>query len=86
MTNPSFPIPPFSTSQNIQGLYRHHKGNLYRVLGKATHSETLEDHIVYQALYGEGETWIRPASLFFGTVSVQDKMVPRFMKIDGEPS
>src|SRR5438132_324214 len=35
------------------GLYRHYKGNDYRVLGLARHSETLEPLVVYQALYGE---------------------------------
>ena len=44
--------------------YRHFKGNLYKVLYIAKHSETLEEHVVYQALYGEQEIWIRPLDIF----------------------
>ena len=46
------------------GIYKHYKGNLYKVLGIAKHSETLEDMVVYQALYGEYGLWVRPASMF----------------------
>lgn len=51
------------------------------------HSETLEEYVVYQALYtdpefGEGQIWIRPKDMFFGTVEVQGKMVMRFRKIE----
>ena len=44
------------------GRYRHFKGNEYRVLYVAKHSETLEPRVVYQALYGEYGIWVRPAS------------------------
>ena len=47
----------------LPGLYRHFKGGLYRVEGVARHSETLEEMVVYRALYGEGGLWVRPASL-----------------------
>jgi len=46
------------------GLYRHFKGNEYRVLFTASHSETLEPMVVYQALYGEHGMWVRPASMW----------------------
>lgn len=46
------------------GVYKHYKGNYYRVLGIARHSETLEDMVVYQALYGKGELWVRPLSMW----------------------
>lgn len=46
------------------GKYRHKKGNEYEVIGYAKHSETLEDMIIYKALYGEGLTWVRPAGMF----------------------
>ncbi len=45
------------------GLYRHFKGNEYRVLCTATHSETLEPMVVYQALYGQRGIWVRPAAM-----------------------
>ena len=50
------------------GKYRHFKGNEYRVLGMARHSETLEEMVVYQALYGEQAVWARPYDLFFSPV------------------
>ena len=48
--------------------YRHFKGGKYKLLGIAKDSETLEKMVVYQALYGEGEMWVRPYEMFFGTV------------------
>ena len=46
------------------GKYRHFKGNEYRVLYTARHSETLEPMVVYQALYGERGVWVRPAAMW----------------------
>ena len=46
------------------GKYRHYKGNLYEVTGFATHSETLEKMVIYKALYGDGEIWVRPSSMW----------------------
>lgn len=60
------------------GLYRHFKGNMYRVLYNAKHSETMEDMVVYQALYGEQGIWVRPASMFQETVTRDGKTTPRF--------
>ena len=60
------------------GKYRHFKGNLYEVLGIATHSETLEDYVVYRALYGEMGLWIRPKEMFFEKISRDGKMIDRF--------
>lgn len=48
-----------------KGYYRHKKGNLYRVLYEAKDSETCEALIVYQAMYGKGEVWVRPKEMFF---------------------
>lgn len=50
------------------GFYRHFKGNLYEVLGTATHSETREPMVVYRALYGEYGLWVRPAAMWNETV------------------
>lgn len=60
------------------GLYRHYKGNHYEVIGFARHSETLEDMVVYKALYGEGGTWVRPLSMWGNLIDVDGKTAKRF--------
>ena len=50
------------------GRYRHFKGNEYEVIGVARHSETLEEMVVYRALYGDGGLWIRPLAMFLSPV------------------
>ena len=60
------------------GKYRHYKGNDYLVLSMATHSETLEPLVVYQALYGERGIWVRPASMWSEIVEVNGVQVERF--------
>lgn len=68
-----------------RGVYEHYKGNgkKYRVLGVAKHSETLEDMVVYEALYENevSKLWVRPLSMFLGEVEVNGKRVPRFTYI-----
>ena len=66
----------------IPGRYRHFKGMEYEVLGVARHSETLEEMVVYQALYGEGDIWVRPASMWLETVERDGKVMPRFARIE----
>jgi len=68
------------------GLYKHYKGNLYEVIGIAHHSETLEELVVYKALYdtpdfGYGAIWVRPLSMFNETVVVDGVEVKRFEKV-----
>lgn len=65
------------------GIYKHYKGNFYLVIGSAKHSETLEDMIVYMALYdssefGKNQIWVRPLSNFFEDVEFEGKKVKRF--------
>jgi hypothetical protein len=60
------------------GRYRHYKGQDYRVLGVARHTETGEVVVVYQALYGERGLWVRPQSMFCETIDVAGRPVPRF--------
>lgn len=60
------------------GKYRHFKGGEYRVLCLARHSETLEPMVVYQALYGEGGVWVRPAAMWTQQVEREGRLVPRF--------
>lgn len=62
-------------------IYKHYKGNEYKVLAIAKHSETLEDMVVYQALYGEGEIWVRPYSMWNEEVVLGGKKVKRFTEI-----
>lgn len=56
------------------GYYKHFKGNIYRVLFEVKHTETCEDMVVYQAMYGNGDIWARPKSMFLDE--------DRFTKID----
>lgn len=53
----------------INGIYKHYKGDLYIVLDTCKHSETLEDMVIYRALYGEGELWCRPYNMFLDEVN-----------------
>lgn len=66
------------------GRYRHFKGNEYRVLTVARHSETLEEMVVYQALYGERGIWVRPASMWDETVVRDGKTQLRFTLLEAE--
>lgn len=63
------------------GKYRHFKGNEYLVIGIAKHSETLEPMVVYQALYGEKDIWVRPAAMWNETVCKDGYNGPRFQYI-----
>jgi hypothetical protein len=62
----------------VAGIYRHYKGQRYQVLGTARHSETLEELVVYRALYGEHGLWVRPMAMFMETVMVDGEPVSRF--------
>ena len=60
------------------GKYRHFKGNEYEVIAIAKNSETLEETVVYRALYGDGGVWVRPASMWNETVERDGKTYKRF--------
>ena len=64
------------------GRYRHFKGNEYRLLYVAKHSETMEPMVVYQALYGEMGIWVRPAAMWNEWVDRADYHGPRFYHIE----
>lgn len=67
------------SSEEIKiGKYRHFKGNEYEVLYTAKHSETLEEMVVYRALYGECGIWVRPASMWNETITRDGKTFTRF--------
>ena len=65
------------------GKYRHFKGNEYEVIGIANHSETLEKMVVYRALYGEKEIWVRPADMWDEEITRDGKTFKRFEYIGG---
>ena len=58
--------------------FQHFKGNRYRLEGFAKDSETLEEMVVYRALYGDGGLWVRPAKMFFETIERDGKKMKRF--------
>ena len=64
------------------GRYRHFKGNEYEVLYIAKHSETMEEMVVYRALYGEKGVWVRPAHMWHETITRDGKTFKRFEKIE----
>ena len=64
------------------GRYRHFKGKEYELIGMARHSETMEEMVVYRALYGEGGLWVRPAAMWNEIVERDGKRFPRFSPID----
>ena len=79
----------YEEGRNMQlqpGLYQHYKGPQYRVFNVARHSETEEEVVFYQALYGDFGFWVRPLSMFLETVEVDGEQVPRFALIEAEPS
>lgn len=66
-----------------KGRYKHYKGNEYELIDIATHSETLEEMVVYRPLYGEGKLWVRPLSMFVESVLIDGGQIPRFTYVGG---
>jgi hypothetical protein len=62
-------------------IYEHYKGMRYKILAVARHSETLEEMVVYQALYGNYDVWVRPLDMFLETIEIDGKIQPRFTLI-----
>lgn len=67
------------------GKYQHYKGQFYEVIGLARHTETLEELVVYRALYeskefGPNALWVRPKSMFleYVTSTINGTQIPRF--------
>ena len=68
----------------MEQYYRHFKGNIYRVLHIAKHSETLEDMVVYQAMYGKKGIWVRPKTMFEEVIERDVRTFRRFEPISVE--
>ena len=66
----------------VNKIYKHYKGNRYKVLAIAKHSETLEDMVVYEPLDGKTGFWVRPASMWNETVVVDGVTKKRFEKVE----
>ena len=64
------------------GRYRHFKGGEYEVIGVTRHSETMEELVVYRALYGERGLWVRPAAMWQEMVERDGKRFQRFTFLD----
>lgn len=62
----------------------HFKGGLYKMLGTACHSESLEKVVVYQALYGSNKIWVRPLDMFFDKITLNGVLIDRFKEISKE--
>ncbi len=74
-------LPAFSSlakTIELVSIYEHYKKIRYKILAVARHSETLEELVVYQALYGENDVWIRPLSMFLESIEINNVMTPRF--------
>lgn len=76
-----------TTPQLKLGKYRHYKGKEYELIGIAKHTETLEDLVIYKALYhseefGDDVIWARPLAMFIETVTIDGKEIPRFEYVD----
>ncbi len=70
-----------------KGKYQHYKGKFYQVLGVGRHSETLEEFVIYQAIYdspefGKNSIWIRPKLMFLEEVEIEGKKIQRFKFIE----
>lgn len=67
--------------------FRHYKnGKLYEIIGFATHTETLEEMVIYRSLYhseqyGDRAMWVRPKQMFFESITLNGRVVTRFQKV-----
>lgn len=74
-------LPCFSSiakSIVVGSLYEHYKGLRYKIIGVARHSETLEELVIYQALFGESDMWVRPLVKFLENIVINGQSQPRF--------
>ncbi|NGX60812.1 MAG: hypothetical protein K940chlam9_00283 [Chlamydiae bacterium] len=75
------PLSSAAKSLKKGAIYEHYKEKRYQVLAVGRNSETLEEVVIYQALYGDQDVWSRPLGMFMETVEIEGHVVPRFKKI-----
>jgi hypothetical protein len=81
-------LPPLSKealSIVLGGIYAHYKRLPYQVLVVARDTESLEEMVVYQGLYGDRDIWVRPVSMFLENILIEGISLPRF-KLIQEPA
>lgn len=61
--------------------FQHFKGGIYKYIGEAKDSETQDDLIIYQAMYGERKMWARPKGMFFEWITIDNKRTQRFREL-----
>jgi len=66
------------------GIYEHYKGNRYKIIDIARHSETEELLVLYRPMYGDESLWVRPFAMFFEKVEVDGFLRPRFTYVGNE--
>ena len=73
-------LPPFSEHATAlqSGVYQHYSGKQYEVLGVARHTESLEELVIYRALYSLYDLWVRPLGMFLEHVVYNGQLIPRF--------
>ena len=64
-----------------KGIYEHYKGNQYEVIDIALNSETEEKMVIYRALYGNFDLWVRPLQMFLELIEIFNTQIPRFKLI-----
>ena len=71
-------------SESLVGgqIYQHYNGKKYKILMVARHTDTLEESVVYQALYGNQDVWVRPLSAFLDYVMIDGKIQPHFVLVE----
>lgn len=72
------PLSAQAQSIIVGSSYEHYRGLRYKIIGVALHSETSEELVVYQALYGEGGIWVRPLVMFLENIVINGQSQPRF--------
>lgn len=77
-------LQPFSSTATTlkKGIYEHYKGNSYKVLYIGRDTETLEEVVIYQALYDSYDIWVRPLTMFLEDVEFNSIQVSRFRFIE----